>query len=549
MTVSENIKKNNKTKFRFDTRSLRFRLVAYLFLFAAIIMAMLWIMQVFFMNSYYQKAKTGETERTAYSISALYANSDTADLREQITNIYRTHDMYIEIQTSSGLKLYIPNIDMTEKENVTPAPTDDKKTGSSSSNSSDLNETTSADETTTPHLPPSVYQAEIGNLKEGLEKSKSGVISKRVTDPKTGLITLEYATYLGSKDEEDRKILFMFSPLYPMTTTVKLLTNQLFIVTAFAFILAAAVAIFLSRRISVPISSITKKAAKLGDGEYGITFDKSHYTEINKLAETLTYTSFELEKTDSLQKDVIANVSHDLRTPLTMITSYAEMIRDLSGDDPARRNEHLDIIIDEASSLNNLITDLLEVSRMQSGELKIELTEFSLKEMIETLLQSYAGFVEQEKYKLVFISRGEGIVYADQERIKQVMGNLISNAFKYGGIDRTIEVKMFEDGKKIRCEVSDHGIGIPKKDLRHGWERYYKASTNYQRSEHTGIGLSIVKEILLLHNANFGVNSVIRKGSTVWFELNKFEETPSAQISDPALDAGPTTPDSEEDNA
>jgi signal transduction histidine kinase len=486
-------------------------------------MGMLWVMQVFFINSYYQQAKTSETERTAFTISSLYSNSAASDVRAQITDIYRTHDMYIEIQTSSGLKIFMPNIDMTQDSG---GATEEEDAGSETvidTDTSDLNETTVEDETTTPHLPPSMYQAEIVYLKEELEKSDSATISKRVTDPKTGLITLEYAAYIGKADEEDRKLLFIFSPLYPLKSTVELLTSQLYIVTSIALILAFAVSIYLSRRISVPLSNITKKAAKLGNGEYGIIFDKSHYTEINKLAETLTYTSIELEKTDSLQKDVIANVSHDLRTPLTMITSYAEMIRDLSGDDPERRNEHLDIIIDEANSLNLLISDLLEVSRMQSGEMKIELTKFSLKDMIETLLQSYAGFVEQEKYKLVFISRGQGIVMADYERIKQVMGNLISNAFKYGGLDRTIEVKMFDEAGKVRCEVSDHGIGIPKKDLRHVWERYYKASTNYQRAEHTGIGLSIVKEILLLHNANFGVNSVIRKGSTFWFELDKYE--------------------------
>jgi signal transduction histidine kinase len=286
-------------------------------------------------------------------------------------------------------------------------------------------------------------------------------------------------------------------------------------------VLAFGLAFFLSRRITGPLSKITDDAARLGEGEYGFKFEGGHYTEINRLADTLTVASQELEKTDSMQKDVIANVSHDLRTPLTMITSYSEMIRDLSGDDPVRRNEHLQVIIDEAARLNTLVTDLLEISRMQSGAMKIELREFSLKEAIESLLASYTGYIEQDGYKLVFISRGEGMVIADEERIKQVISNLISNAFKYGGRDKSIEVKMVEEDTYVRCEVSDHGIGIPKKDLRHIWERYYKASTNYQRAESTGLGLSIVKEILLLHGANFGVDSVLRKGSTFWFELKK----------------------------
>jgi signal transduction histidine kinase len=250
-------------------------------------------------------------------------------------------------------------------------------------------------------------------------------------------------------------------------------------------------------------------------------FEGAHYSEIIELADTLTYTSMELAKTDSLQKDVIANVSHDLRTPLTMVISYAEMIRDLSGNDPVKRSEHLQVIIDESERLNTLVSDLLEVSRMQAGGLEIKKSEFPLKAAIETLLQSYAGFVEQEGFKLIFISQGDGIVVADEARIKQVIANLVSNAFKYCGLDKTVEVRMLDEGEYVRCEISDHGIGIPKRDLRHIWERYYKASTNYQRSTSSGLGLSIVKEILLMHGANFGVESALRKGSTFWFEIKK----------------------------
>jgi K+-sensing histidine kinase KdpD len=260
-------------------------------------------------------------------------------------------------------------------------------------------------------------------------------------------------------------------------------------------------------------------------------FEGANYSEIIELADTLTYTSMELAKTDSMQKDVIANVSHDLRTPLTMVISYAEMIRDISGGDPEKRTEHLQVIIDEAGRLNLLVTDLLEVSRMQFGELQIEKQEFSLKTAIENILQSYTGFVEQEGYKLIFISRGVGRVVADEARIKQVISNLISNAIKYCGLDRTVEVRMTDEDGYVRCEISDHGIGIPKKDLRHIWERYYKASTNYQRSASSGLGLSIVKEILLMHGANFGVESALRKGSTFWFELKDTEVASADEIS------------------
>jgi signal transduction histidine kinase len=477
---------------KIDTKSLKFKLWLTFLLFAGILMLLLWVLQVFFLNNYYQEMKTRETANTANKIANLYKSGDRTGIRDEIRSIYRANDMYIEIETESGIPIYIPNINL-----------DAEETG-----------------TTTPHLPPSVYQGEISAIKAELEESGQISFSKKVTDPSTGLITLEYAAYLESEGE-DRNLLFIFSPLYPMESTIDILANQLVYITIISMAMTFLLALYLARKVTQPLSRITESAARLGEGNYGIVFEGAHYTEIIDLADTLTFTSLELARSDNMQKDIIANVSHDLRTPLTMVISYAEMIRDLSGGDPEKRNEHLQVIIDEAGRLNSLVSDLLEVSRMHSGDRSITLSEFSMKACIESQLQSYAGFVEQEGFKLVFMSRGDGIIHADEARIKQVIGNLVSNAFKYSGRDKTVDVKMYDEGYYVRVEISDHGIGIPKKDLRHIWERYYKASSNYQRSNSTGLGLSIVKEILLLHGANFGVESALRKGSTFWFEIKK----------------------------
>ena len=503
-------------------------------------MLVVWVLQTFFLSTYYKEIKTRETTTAAKEIGALYQSGDRTEIRAKISQIYASNDMYIQIETEQGIPIFIPYIaiddgsssDDSSKSNDTEknleSEIDDQlSTGSTQTQTqtdeekaANITETDSNEPVVMPHLPPSVYQARISELKQALIDSGRNEISRTVTDSETKLMTLEYAAFLSSEGE-DRNILYIFSPLYPMKGTVDILTSLLMYIIIISIILAFLVALYLSRRITHPLSVITESAKKLGDGEYGIVFEGGHYSEIIELADTLTYTSLELAKTDSMQKDVIANVSHDLRTPLTMVISYAEMIRDLSGEDPNKRSEHLQVIIDEADRLNQLVTDLLEISRMQSGDLELTQYEFSMKNTIESLLQSYAGFVEKEGFKLVFISKGEGMIRADEARIKQVIANLVSNAFKYSGRDKTIEVKMFDEEGYIRCEVSDHGIGIPKKDIRHIWERYYKASKHYHRAESTGLGLSIVKEILLLHGANFGVESALRNGSTFWFELKK----------------------------
>ena len=131
-----------------------------------------------------------------------------------------------------------------------------------------------------------------------------------------------------------------------------------------------------------------------------------------------------------LQKDLIANVSHDLRTPLTMVKSYAEMIRDLSGDNPQKRNAHLQVIIDEADRLNLLVNDMLTLSRMQSGAIVIEKTHFNIKEAVEGILLSYKLLMEEDGYRINLDCRGDILVDADPERMKQVFSNLINNALK-----------------------------------------------------------------------------------------------------------------------
>jgi signal transduction histidine kinase len=258
----------------------------------------------------------------------------------------------------------------------------------------------------------------------------------------------------------------------------------------------------------------------MGRGHYGIRFEGGHYTEITDLADTLTHASQELEKTDMYQKDLIANVSHDLRTPLTMIQSYAEMIRDLSGNIPEKREAHLNVIIEETHRLNTLVTDMLNLSRMQNRSIQLEREDFDIYETAKSLLASYDLLCEQEGYKIQFNAMAPLWVNGDEARIKQVLSNLINNAVKFCGEDKEIIINLKRIGRKVRCEVIDHGKGIAPDEINHVWERYYKSSTHHVRpTDGTGLGLSIVKEILTLHKANYGVSSKLGKGSIFWFEM------------------------------
>lgn len=170
--------------------------------------------------------------------------------------------------------------------------------------------------------------------------------------------------------------------------------------------------------------------------------------------------------------------------------------------------------------MNQLVSDMASVSAMRTNKVTLEKEVFDLSSVAASILASYQLLQEQESYDFVFNTPKDCLVYADKNKIEQVISNLTGNAIKYCGEDKKIIVNIKRSGKKWRLEVSDHGPGIKAEELPHVWERYYKTSTNYVRATSgTGLGLAIVKEILTLHRSSYGVDSKVGKGSTFWFEL------------------------------
>jgi len=495
---------------RLNLGSLKIRLWGYFGLFAVILVLILWILQVVFLNVYYEGMKQRETQNIVTEIESLFRNEESiSNIRAFATSIYRQSGIFIQIEPVNGSPLVIPLVNF------------------------EISTTTDAQGNEVEELPaqrpgsfyPTVYRNEIENLKAQLIESGESYIIKQTIEPETERKTLEYAVfldvpeYLTSYIGDDKLVLFVFSPLYPQESTAQILQDQLMYVTIIAILLSIILGFYLSRMLTKPLTEITERARELAAGKYGVEFPTYHYSEIKQLAETLSATSNELAETRTFQRDIIANVSHDLKTPLTMIRSYAEMIGDLSGDNPTKRAEHLQVIVEETDRLSALIAELLDISKLQTGELPLNTTSFSMKELIESTINAFQPYVEQDGYTLTFVNKGEGVVRADETRIKQALDNLISNALKYGGKDKVVEITMIEDEDFVRVEITDHGQGIPKRELKHVWERYYQSSTHHSRSDSTGLGLSIVKEILVLHGARFGVISAVRQGSTFWFEI------------------------------
>lgn len=318
--------------------------------------------------------------------------------------------------------------------------------------------------------------------------------------------------------ENGNKISFTFyAMITPVDSTVSTLQMQLVIITVIMVLLATLLAIIISKHISKPIVQINQSAKALATGNYETEFQGKGYLEIKELSDTLNTTAKELSKVERLRRELIANISHDLRTPLSFIYSYAEMMHDFPNEVTP---EQCKIIMDEAKRLTSLVNDMLDISLLEAGASKLNKSEYNLTESLSKTISRMNELVKSEGYRLDFEFDEDICVNADEVKITQVFYNLLLNAITHSGDDKIINVRQIVKGDAVRIEVADHGEGISESDLPYIWDRYYKVDKKHKRPiMGTGLGLSIVKKVIEMHNGSYGVESQEGKGSVFWFEL------------------------------
>ena len=306
--------------------------------------------------------------------------------------------------------------------------------------------------------------------------------------------------------------------LLPVDSTVSAIRVQLIIISIGLVIVAAILSTASSRIISKPIEQLNEKTRIMSTGNLDVTFDGKGYREIEQLSDSLNDTITQLKKADQMTKDLIANVSHDLRTPLTMISGYGELIRDIPGEN---NRENIQVIIDEAERLTSLVNNMLDISKLQSGNIELAPTSINVMDMLVSVQNTYSRFLETNGYKLILDAEDKDYyIRADKQRLEQVLYNLINNAITHAGEDKTVILKAAVNDGMMRFDIIDHGEGIPKDELPLIWQRYYKVDKTHVRPETgSGLGLSIVRTILDLHKAEYGVESEVSKGSDFWFRL------------------------------
>ena len=320
----------------------------------------------------------------------------------------------------------------------------------------------------------------------------------------------------------DNGYVYLFTMLSNINKNDTLINSQLFYMVLVVVIISIIVSIFLTKLISEPIVKITEKSKLLAKGNYNVVFEKNGIEEIDDLVDSLNYLELEVSKTDQYRRDLMANVSHDLKTPLTMIKAYAEMVRDISYKDDKKRNEHLNVIIDETDRLNILVGDILTLSKIQANEDLLDIEIFDLVDEVKSIINKFKIFCESEGYEIIVDIPDSVRVSADKKKINQVIYNLLNNAINYTGEDKKVWLSIKENKKDYLVEIKDSGKGIKEEELEHIWNKYYKNEKNHRRNKiGTGLGLSIVKGILENHKFKYGVNSVKGEGTTFYFRINK----------------------------
>ena len=452
-----------------SNKKLKFHIWLYLIIFTLIIILFLWLFQVIFINKYYELSKIDQIKNTTLKIIRNYSDDS-----EYLDKISYEDNVCIEV-VENRMTIYSSN---------------ESNRGCLTSNYK--------------------YKNEFYNSGESEQTIK-------LINPLFNTKTLIYA-----KKYNDDITIFVNASLEPLDTTISILSNQLIIVSLIVIVLALIIGYFISKRISKPIENMNEDALKLANGDYNFQFDNnSNISEIDTLANTLNYAKKELEHTDELRRDLMANVSHDLKTPLTMIKGYAEMIRDLNYDNEEKRNANLNVIIEESERLNVLVEDILTLSKIQANKDTINKEDFDLVELINNIIKRYSIYKETEGYNFEVNTPDKVIINDDKKKIEQVIYNLINNAINYTGDDNKVIINVIQD-KKIRVEIKDTGNGIKEEDLPHIWEKYYHSKKKHKRNViGTGIGLSIVKTILESHKFKYGVISEVGKGTTFYFEIRK----------------------------
>ncbi len=300
---------------------------------------------------------------------------------------------------------------------------------------------------------------------------------------------------------------------------------KLFLFSVVVSIIISTIPIYLfSAKISKPLKEIRDASKKIAEGEFEKKISIDSHDEIGELAESFNNMASDLKKLEQMRRDFVANVSHELRTPMTSISGFVSGILDETIP-PEKHNYYLSIVMDETSRLNRLVNDLLDLAKMEAGEIRLNYQVFDINELIRRCIINLEKFlIDKELQVEANFETEEMLVNADKDAIERVVINLLHNAIKFTLKEKELTIRTFTKKEKVFVSIKDSGIGMEQEELDDIWERFHKADKSRSMDKTgTGLGLAIVKNIINEHKQTIHVESKPGIGSIFTFSLEKKE--------------------------
>lgn len=341
---------------------------------------------------------------------------------------------------------------------------------------------------------------------------------------------------------DNGNLFLLRTPVESIRESVSLANRFLSYIGIGAAILASFIIMMVSRKISEPIKELTQISERMNHLDFDAKYEGKSRTEIallgqniNQLSETLETTISELksannellrdiEKKNEMEKmrtEFLSNVSHELKTPIALIQGYAEGLKEGVNDDEESRNYYCEVIVDEASKMNQMVQKLLTLNQLEFGNKTVSLERFDVVDLIRNYLQSSLLLCEQKGVQLKMEDYPPIHVWADEFGVEEVFNNYFTNAMNHVDGEKIIEVRVQTTENKVRVSVFNTGAPIPEDSIAHIWEKFYKVDKARTRAYGgSGVGLSIVKAIMDSMNQPYGVLNY-ENGVEFWFELDK----------------------------
>lgn len=493
------------------TRSFRTKLWLYFVLFAAVIFSLLWLMQTVGLQNFYDGMMKNNIRNAARTIISASQSEEFFEIIDHLTFeesllVYITDEEGSVFYSSDSYNPYFRQPDRPGHDNPGRNKPNRKPVPISS-------------QTDAFRSLPNHYEDFLAKL----AASESGIVE--YTDGNSFIcgarITLdeEVFDFDDDRNEKINAVLYTAGTLGAVGAAASIIRTQLLWATAISLVLAFLIAWLISRRFAKPIGQLTEQAKMLSEDKYEEIFEKGFCRELDDLNDSLTESAGKLSEAREYQKELLANVSHDLRTPLTMIKGYAEMVRDISWEDETQRNEDTGVIIREADRMTALVNEILEYSRLRETGQELHFEDMDFSALTESVLDRFEPLFKNEGGIMEREITPDCIVKGDANLLERVVFNLLDNAVRHTDeADKRVTVIVCRDGPHTVLEVRDYGEGIDPEELPHIWEKYY---TSRQRGNKgvSGLGLAIVKQIADLHQAEVSAESDPGKGSTFRLEI------------------------------